>query len=200
MDDRELMRRRLARDDAPVDASPLRKRDPGSTPPPTPNLPSLGQRITGEAAGDDVEELFRAYLRDHNLPITAQRLAVARAVLDSDRHLSAEEIGRELEERGELVGTATVYRTLELLVRSGLVVERDFGEGFRRFEPARGIPHHEHLLCTVCGRVTEFRDERLERMSTLIAEAHGYARQRHLLVIYGVCERCQRGRDPARRR
>ncbi|HEX6631167.1 MAG TPA: Fur family transcriptional regulator [Gemmatimonadaceae bacterium] len=138
-------------------------------------------------------DAFRAYLRDHNLPITAQRLAIADVVLGSDRHLSVEEVAREVAERGATAGTATVYRTLELLVRSGLVVERDFGEGFKRFEPARGIPHHEHLLCTVCGRVTEFRDERLERMTTLIAEAHGYARQRHRLVIYGVCEGC-RGR------
>ncbi|HEU4629300.1 MAG TPA: Fur family transcriptional regulator [Gemmatimonadaceae bacterium] len=139
-------------------------------------------------------EAFRAYLREHNLPITAQRLAIADVVLGSERHLSAEEVAREVAERGATVGTATVYRTLELLVRSGLAVERDFGEGFRRFEPARGIPHHEHLLCTVCGRVTEFRDERLERMTTLIAEAHGYARQRHRLVIYGVCEQCRERR------
>jgi Fur family ferric uptake transcriptional regulator len=138
-------------------------------------------------------DAFRAYLRDHNLPITAQRLAIADVVLGSDRHLSVEEVAREVAERGATAGTATVYRTLELLVRSGLVVERDFGEGFKRFEPARGIPHHEHLLCTVCGRVTEFRDERLERMTTLIAEAHGYARMRHRLVIYGVCVGC-RGR------
>lgn len=212
MDDGELMRRRLARDDAPgrgvpvdeqgaSDASPQGAQGPqgpqGSQPS---GAPDGGQRIAGELPGSDAEELFRAYLRDHNLPITAQRLAVARAVLESERHLSAEEIGRELEARDQLVGTATVYRTLELLVRSGLVVERDFGEGFRRFEPARGIPHHEHLLCTVCGRVTEFRDERLERMSMLIAEAHGYARQRHLLVIYGVCERCREERYPTHRR
>ena len=139
----------------------------------------------------DAAEGFRAYLRDHNLPITAQRLAIADVVLGSDRHLSAEEVERAVAERGATAGTATVYRTLELLVRSGLVVERDFGEGFKRFESARGVPHHEHLLCTVCGRVTEFRDERLERMTTLIAEAHGHMRQRHRLVIYGVCERCR---------
>ncbi len=144
--------------------------------------------------GLDAVEAFRAYLRDHNLPITSQRIAIAEAVLGSDRHLSAEEVDREVAGRGASAGTATIYRTLELLVRSGLAVERDFGEGFKRFEPARGIPHHEHLLCTVCGRVTEFRDERLERMTTLIAEAHGFSRQRHRLVIHGVCERCRTGR------
>ena len=54
------------------------------------------------------------------------------------------------------------------------------------------------MLCTVCGRVDEFRDERLERMTTIIAESHGYSRQRHRLVIYGVCEECQRSGGPGR--
>ena len=138
-------------------------------------------------------DAFTAYLRDHNLPVTAQRLAIASVVLGSARHLSADDIAGELAGRGSAAGTATIYRTLDLLVQSALVVERDFGEGFRRYEPARDEPHHEHLLCTVCGRVTEFRDERLERMSTLIAETEGYARQGHRLVIYGVCRTCQAG-------
>ena len=137
-------------------------------------------------------EAFRAYLREHNLPITAQRVAIADVLTESDRHLSAEEVARELGVRRLRVGTATVYRTLELLVRSGLVVERDFGEGFRRYEPARDAPHHEHLICSRCGEVREFRDERLERMTTLLAEAHGYVRQRHRLVIHGICDACSR--------
>ncbi|MCC7053916.1 MAG: transcriptional repressor [Gemmatimonadaceae bacterium] len=139
---------------------------------------------------------FRAYLRQHNLPITPQRLAIASLVLASDQHLSVEEVATGLAQQGDNAGTATIYRTLDLLVKSGLVVERDFGEGFRRFEPARGIPHHEHMLCSVCGRVDEFRDERLERMTTLIAESHGFSRQRHRLVIYGVCAECQRSGGP----
>ena len=146
---------------------------------------------------DDLSQ-FRTFLRQHNLPVTQQRLAIAGVVFASDRHLSVEEVSNDVAAQGENAGTATVYRTLDLLVKSGLVVERDFGEGFRRFEPARGIPHHEHLLCTVCGRVDEFRDERLERMTTIIAESHGYSRQRHRLVIYGVCADCQRSGGPGR--
>ena len=136
-------------------------------------------------------ESFREYLREHNLPITAQRLAIARVLLGSTRHLSAEEVANAARAEGVEVGTATVYRAIALLVRSGLVVERDFGEGFRRFEPARDVPHHEHLLCSACGTVREFRDERLERMATLIAEDNGFLRQSHRLVIYGLCERCR---------
>lgn len=136
---------------------------------------------------------FRAFLRDHNLPATSQRLAIADAVLSTDRHLSAEDVAAELRLVGASAGTATVYRTLEVLVRSGLVVERDFGEGFKRYEAARGVPNHEHLICSVCGKVTEFRDERLERMTTVLAEAHDYSRQRHRLVIHGLCGSCRRG-------
>ena len=139
-------------------------------------------------------DAFRGYLRDHNLPVTPQRMAIADVVLGTDRHLSAEEIARELKSHGAPAGTATVYRTLEVLVRSGLVVERDFGEGFKRYEASRGVPHHEHLICTNCGKVTEFRDERLERMTTLIAETHDYTRQRHRLVIHGLCGDCRRGK------
>lgn len=146
-----------------------------------------------DVAHDDGREAFRAYLRDHNLPVTAQRLAIADVILSTDRHLSAEEVAKQLRSHGAAAGTATVYRTIEVLVRSGLVVERDFGEGFKRYEASRGVPHHEHLLCTNCGKVTEFRDERLERMTTLLAETHGYSRQRHRLVIHGLCSDCQRG-------
>ncbi len=140
-----------------------------------------------------VVDRFVGYLREHNLPVTAQRLAIAETLLTSHRHLSAEEVAQEVTAAGRKVGTATVYRTIDTLLESGLVVERDFGEGFRRFEPARDIPHHEHLVCTQCGRVEEFRDERLERMTTIVAESRGFARQRHRLVIHGVCKDCQTG-------
>lgn len=143
---------------------------------------------------DHVINAFTTYLRDHGLPVTAQRLAIADILLGSTRHLSADDVATELERQQSSIGLATVYRTIDLLVKSGLVVERDFGEGFRRYEPARDVPHHEHLICTVCGKVTEFRDERLERMTTLLAQANGYSRQRHRLVIYGPCADCQRGR------
>lgn len=148
-------------------------------------------------ADDSVTAGFVRYLREHNLPVTAQRLAIAEVLLGADRHLSAEEVAEAVSERGRNVGTATVYRTIDTLLESGLIVERDFGEGFRRFEAARDVPNHEHLVCTQCGKVEEFRDERLERMTTIVAESRGFARQRHRLVIHGICRDCQRGGSTA---
>jgi Fur family ferric uptake transcriptional regulator len=133
---------------------------------------------------------FREYLRDNNLPITGQRLAIAEIVFGSTEHLSAEDVMIELGRRSAHAGTATVYRTLEILIRSGLAVERDFGEGFKRYETSHGIPNHEHLQCTECGRIIEFRDDRLTQMTERIAKSSKFKRTGHRLVITGICESC----------
>ena len=143
------------------------------------------------AADDAVVDRFTSWLRDRGLPVTAQRVAIAEVLFNADRHWSAEEVAAELNGRGNKVGTATVYRTIDVLLESGLVVERDFGEGFRRFETARDVPQHEHLVCTGCGRVEEFRDDRIERIAGELAASRGFTRERHRLVIYGLCRSCR---------
>ena len=143
-------------------------------------------------------DAFRRYLRDHNLPVTAQREMVADVLFGSTGHLSADDIDRTLRSRGANVGKATVYRTLDLLAESGMVTPLDFGEGFRRYERARGRPHHEHLVCLRCGKVIEFVNERLERLKALIAEEYGFRHHHHRLEIYGTCAECQQqGGAPA---
>ncbi|MBA2627450.1 MAG: transcriptional repressor [Gemmatimonadales bacterium] len=135
-------------------------------------------------------ERFHRYLRDRRLPVTRQRDLVADTVLTTDDHLSADTIERRLRARGAAVGTATVYRTLELLEAAGLVRAHDFGEGFRRYEPV-GSEHHEHLVCLRCGKVAEFSNERLERMLPVIADEHGFQHERHRVEIYGTCRECR---------
>ncbi len=142
--------------------------------------------------GKALQELLRRYLRDHNLPVTHQREAIAAAIFFSGAHLSVGDIERVLRERGVAAGKATVYRTLELLVNAGLVQEHDFGEGYKRYEPVAAQSHHEHLICLNCGKVVEFSSERIERMKSLIADEHGFRHHHHRLEIYGICSDCQR--------
>lgn len=144
-------------------------------------------------ADQPLSERFRAWLREQNLPLAPRRLAVADLLFASDRPLSAEELTEALAAKGLAVGTATVYRTIDVLLEAGFVQERDRGEGFRRFEALRGLPHHEQLLCSVCGRVEEFRDAALERLTNRVAESRGFVRERHRLVIYGQCSTCREG-------
>jgi Fur family ferric uptake transcriptional regulator len=143
----------------------------------------------GEGAA--LVERFRRYLRDHRQPVTRQRDIVAQVVLLAEDHPSVEGIRRALRARGENIGVATVYRTLDVLVQSGLVRAHDFGEGFKRYEPMPAHTDHEHLICERCGRVVEFQNERLERMLPIIADEHAFQHQRHRVEVYGVCRDCR---------
>lgn len=136
--------------------------------------------------------LFGRYLRDIGLPVTSQREAVASVVFDSEGHLSVDDIERELRARGERIGKATVYRTLDLLVRSRLVEEHDFGEGFKRYEHRLSSrPVHEHMICVECGTVTEFESNELYRIENRVKAEHDFLPVRRTLEIYGLCKACQ---------
>jgi Fur family ferric uptake transcriptional regulator len=136
--------------------------------------------------------LFRRYLREQGLPVTPQREAVADAIFTSSGHLSVEDIEGLLRRTGERIGKATIYRTVEILVRSGLVEEHDFGEGFKRYEHLFGsAPVHEHLICINCHQVVEFQSPEMLRVQEETARRHGFLPTRHRLEIYGLCPNCQ---------
>jgi Fur family transcriptional regulator, ferric uptake regulator len=137
-------------------------------------------------------QLFRRYLREQGLPVTPQREAVADAIFSSSGHLSVEDIETALRGTGERIGKATIYRTMEILVRSGLVEEHDFGEGFKRYEHLFGhTPVHEHLICLNCHHVVEFQSPEVVRVQEEAARRHGFVPTRHRLEIYGLCADCQ---------
>lgn len=136
--------------------------------------------------------LFGRYLREQGLPVTQQREAVAEVVFSSEKHLSVEDIERALRGSGERIGKATVYRTLDLLVKSKLVEEHDFNEGFKRYEHRLSRqPEHEHLICLECGEVIEFKSEEVRTIQQRVAADHGFRPTRHRLEIYGLCASCQ---------
>jgi len=136
--------------------------------------------------------LFGRYLRDQGLPVTHQRESVAEVVFASEEHLSVDDIEAALRDRDERIGKATIYRTLDLLVRSRLVEEHDFGEGFKRYEHRLSSrPIHEHMICVECGTVTEFESNELYRVESRVRAEYGFAPVRRRLEIYGLCKACQ---------
>ena len=135
--------------------------------------------------------LFGRYLREQGLPVTHQREAVARVVFGSSEHLSVDDIERVLRSEGRRLGRATIYRALDLLVRSKLVAELDFGEGFKRYEHRLSAePIHEHLICLNCGVVIEFQSAEVHRIEAVVSARHGFRPTRHKLEIYGLCREC----------
>jgi Fur family ferric uptake transcriptional regulator len=125
-----------------------------------------------------------------------RRGAARRLVIEfleaQDCCVGAQEIHRELVERGERVGLASVYRVLEVLAEKRLVQRVDLGDGLARFEPVRDASeHHHHIVCDDCGRIEPFADERLERVLRDVEGSSGYAVAGHDVVLRGACSACQ---------
>jgi Fur family ferric uptake transcriptional regulator len=106
---------------------------------------------------------------------------------------AAQEIHAALNERGEGVGLATVYRALDTLAEHGLVQRVDIGDGIARYEPVRNghAEHHHHLVCGACGKVEPFADPRLEQAIEAVEERSGYSVATHDVVLRGACADCR---------
>ena len=128
--------------------------------------------------------LQRQELKKAGLKVTLPRLKILE-ILESDkqRHLSAEDIYKELLQTGEDIGLATVYRVLTQFVTAGLVNRHNFEGGHSVFEMDEG-EHHDHMVCVETGDVVEFINDDIERLQEEIAKKHGYELIDHSLVLY----------------
>lgn len=128
--------------------------------------------------------LQRKELRKAGLKITLPRLKILEILERSEnRHLSAEDIYRELLDTGEDIGLATVYRVLTQFETAGLVTRHNFEGGHSVFEVDEG-QHHDHMVCVETGDVVEFVSDEIERLQHEIAAKHGYEIEDHSLVLY----------------
>ncbi len=126
----------------------------------------------------------RKELRKAGLKITLPRLKILEILEGSEmRHLSAEDIYKELLQAGDDIGLATVYRVLAQFAAAGLVARHNFEGGHSVFELDEG-KHHDHMVCVSSGDVIEFVSEDIERLQHEIAEKHGYKLIDHSLVLY----------------
>ncbi len=126
--------------------------------------------------------------------MTQQRLRIVERVYATHEHFSAETLFAWLrDEDGVAVSRATVYRTLELLASGGFVESLDAGRGEMLYEHCLGHTHHDHLVCTDCGKIVEFREPRIEKLQAAVASKNGFTMTGHLLRLSGLCSRCSPG-------
>jgi len=135
---------------------------------------------------------FKSLLKKNSLKYTVQREVILETLYNSDIHLTPESLHHLIQEKyPELkTGIATVYRTLTLLEDSGVATSLSFGAQGKKYE--LGIKkHHDHLICTVCGSITEFVDEEIEKRQQKITQELGFKMSDHSMQIYGICKKCQ---------
>lgn len=142
----------------------------------SPGLPSGAERLP---------EAFRRYLVHEGLKSTRQRDLITELFATVEEHVSVEDLLDVVKQHDASIGYATVYRTLKLLVDSGLAACRHFGDGFTRFEP-RSTEHHDHLIDESTGEVIEFSDEQIEQRQVELAQEHGFRLTRHRHDLFGL--------------
>jgi len=137
-------------------------------------------------------ETFKQLLRENSLKFTRQREVVLKTLYENTEHYTPEDLYNLIKMRHpELnIGIATVYRTLGLLEDSGIVNSISFGTKGKKYE--MGLKeHHDHLICTRCGKLIEFHDEIIERQQQAIAEKFNFKMTGHTMNLLGICAECQ---------
>lgn len=135
---------------------------------------------------------FKQLLRENGLKFTIQREVILDMLYNSDEHLTPESLHHLIQEKHPDLNTgiATVYRTLSLLEDSEMVTSLSFGAQGKKYELG-AKDHHDHIICTKCGMISEFVDDDIESRQQKIAEELGFLMQEHSMQIYGICQPCQ---------
>jgi Fur family transcriptional regulator, ferric uptake regulator len=144
------------------------------------------------------EAKFREFLEIRGEKLTEPRRILVRHIFDSHKHFDADELVTELHNSGRRVSRSTVYRTLRLLVEAGLLRELRLTNR-TAYEHDYGYPSHDHLHCTECNAIVEFRNDEIRKLREAVSLEHGFLSVGHRFIITGICPACNRARSPRRR-
>ena len=137
------------------------------------------------------DDVLNRYMAQHGLKSTRQRTLIIDTFFQIGGHHSVEELWSKVRTLDPKVSVATVYRTMKLLSDCGLAHTQNFGDGQTRYEAAAGRHHHDHLICTGCGAIVEFENDRIEALQNKVADDHGFKVTSHKMELYGLCGPCQ---------
>lgn len=162
----------------------------------TPILPQHSDSESVITAEYNQEDDFKKIVRSMSLKVTNQRMVILSCLYDSqksyrDRHVTAQALFEKCYKKDSSIGFATVYRFLRELTAHQYVTEVRMGGQPSRYELTTK-EHHDHLTCTACGKISEFKNDKIEKLQQQVASQFGFKLTGHILELYGVCQDCQR--------
>lgn len=141
---------------------------------------------------NEVIDELKKIVKQKGLKYTEQREIVLNVLLHAKDHLTAEEIYNQIKAANSEsnIGIATVYRALSFLEEVHLITSINFGVDGKKYESNKK-EHHDHLICTSCGKIIEFLDEEIEKRQERIALKNKFKITSHSMQLYGICNACQ---------
>lgn len=133
---------------------------------------------------------FIDFLKTKGLKLTKERQNIINEISQSDGHFDPEELYTKLQSKGLKVSRASVYRTIPLLIQSGILQEVQLSENRAHYEKRSETKHHDHMICLICGKIIEFYSPTLEMLQDEICAKEEFKGIRHNLEIYGMCKDC----------
>ena len=133
---------------------------------------------------EKIKKDFKSLLLKEGMKVTSSRLSILDNILSSDSHRECEEIYNDLLKKQIKVSRATIYRTLDVLVKYEYVRKLDIGDGKIRYEKKLGTSHHDHMICIETGDIIEFHNEKIEELQDMIAKRNGYKIIRHVHQLF----------------
>jgi Fur family transcriptional regulator, ferric uptake regulator len=162
----------------------------------TPVLPQFIEHQSVLTNEYNQNEEFKKMIRSMGLKVTDQRLCIFACLAASqksydERHVTAQALFERCHKKDSTIGFATVYRFLRELAANELVTEVRMGGQASRYELTTK-EHHDHLTCTSCGHISEFENEKIEKLQQQVATQFGFKLTGHILELYGLCQNCQK--------
>ena len=141
---------------------------------------------------EEIIDELKKIVKQKGLKYTEQREIVLSILLHAKEHLTADEVYNEIkkEHKESNIGIATVYRALSFLEEVDLITSITFGTDGKKYE-SNSKSHHDHLICTECGKIIEFIDDEIEKRQDKIAKKNKFKITSHSMQLYGTCEVCQ---------
>ncbi|QTA83658.1 Ferric uptake regulator [Desulfonema limicola] len=142
------------------------------------------------------KEQFKQLFSRENIDKFEDRFKILEIFLQSEQHVTEQDLIQSLNKNGHEFNPEFVADTLNLMCRFGFAQKNEFDDGVIRYEHRHLGDNHDHMICTRCGKITEFRDHELEAMHVRVASMHGFHMLQHGLSIYGICSECISQRTP----